>query len=264
MFWGRKSRKFGDPKAFFGLKEDLPPGDKQGSKRIKDIIGEDTRAPVEDTLVSPFKHHGLIYGKNREKDRAATIGTGWLAGPDTFVTAAHVIFDPTKYWNDGLPKITKIWLALNGIENPPVPVKSEKRIIVHERYTRDQTDIDHDIAIVKLKEPVDGRYGWLPFGNGLSSDQFMIAGYPGDIQASPTRAFVGQGRRVRVDGNRLYHAVDTEKGQSGAPVIVGGAAGNEVVALHTRGGEQAVALGLEANMALLLDGDLGEWIKSFT
>jgi V8-like Glu-specific endopeptidase len=61
---------------------------------VEDVLGEDDRTEIGDTTVSPWKWVCSLIITSR--DGHSWIGTGWLVGPHTVITAGHCVYMPAS------------------------------------------------------------------------------------------------------------------------------------------------------------------------
>lgn len=171
-------------------------------------------------------------------------GTGWMAAPDTVITAGHNLFSPH---GDG-------W-AVNGVEvtagrdggTTGFPTVRAKLIDVLPGWSVG-LDPRSDFGVIKLVDDRLGRrtgfFGSLNLSNTELSTRPLVhgAGYP-----------AGRGRTMWVDAGRvndftddfLDYRLDSLKGNSGGPIFMRFRNGQRrVVATHVQGIERVTNKGL--------------------
>lgn len=177
-------------------------------------IGEDDRERVLETDLPPWR---MIASLRLVVGEKYFIGTGWFAGPRTLITAGHCVHDHRDFggWVDSV----EVSPGRNDEETPFDEVSATK--VASLKGWVENADPDQDIGCIQLDQPLGDRVGWLPVAaypdERLIDREVGISGYPKDR---------GQGRIqyfdanliAHVDKHRLYYAVDTSRGQSGAPV----------------------------------------------
>jgi V8-like Glu-specific endopeptidase len=190
----------------------------------------------------PYAAVGPLFNQN-----GAFVGTGWLIGTRTGITAAHC----TLFGN--------LQLALSG-EPATIPVAA----VAHPQFADHGPDhLDpHDIAVFQLNRAVAARS--LRLGQPASNPvRIELVGCPKDFQGQILARQEAAGR-LSGDG-LLLHQADSTGGHSGAPVLVSGPAGDtQAVAVHV-GGFSLNPHGATIprhNTALLLQGDLGAFVST--
>ncbi len=144
------------------------------------------------------------------------LGTGWLAGPRTVITAGHNLFSPSTG-----RQASKVWV-MPGRAGDAVPygLEATTQCDVHPLW-RGQGDRSCDVGVVWLDAPMGERLGW--FGIGAYSDAQLRglivnnAGYPADKPLG-TQWF-NAGRVLSAKPQVLTYGLDTEPGQSGSPIF---------------------------------------------
>lgn len=184
--------------------------------RTESVIGPDDRTEIAETAGIPWRSicHLLI----ERQDGHAAYGTGWFAGPRLIVTAGHCILNHTSgQWASRINVVP----GSNGTYPPPFGTTEVEQVRVHSKWEHD-ADENYDYGFLLLSDDTLGQsIGW--FGFGVLNDQQLesmivnIAGYPDD-KAQGTMWF-NAGRIISAQTSHLLYMIDTEKGQSGAPVF---------------------------------------------
>lgn len=234
------------------------------------ILGEDDRTRILETDMYPWR---MICALKINDGRF--IGTGWLAGPDTIVTAGHCVYHKSDL--GGWAKNITVIPALDGdVENPPLgneSVQTSTTFFATDAWQADQ-DPDFDIGCIKLDEPIGNDLGW--FATAALADQELeehlvnISGYPGD---KPKHSFpkgneqwFHSNRIHYVSPRRIYYDVDTMGGQSGSPVWIYRSTSDqpEVVGVHAYGeGRTPGAVSSRTNSAPRITANVFELIKEW-
>lgn len=200
------------------------------------------------------------------------LGTGWFTTPTTVVTAAHVT-DISQAWASVASPASWHLEIVPGLAstNRPFGTFWAATVIRHPSWNGRHTT-DHDIAVLKTG-PLPGA---APFPQALclrlvadaigaaSLPPVEVAGYPHrvDTGGTPVR---GSGPVRLVEGGLCFYDIDTEDGQSGAPVLdlTNGVASLAVVAIHSGGqGNGMTAQSNGLNAGLRLRQELVAWLST--
>ncbi len=198
----------------------------------------DSRQPVSDSRQPP----ACLVCQVTVQDSGGrlSVGTAWLAGPQTLITAGHVLAKPSKSW-----QAAQVWLV-PGRAGPgsdaascPFGFAVAASWQVHPRWAMAESD-DHDIAAIWLDRPLFQHLGWFgmfaPQPQALLQNSFICAGYPLRSRMAFGLQWLDKGVAHRVDPGRVAYRIDTDEGQSGAPLYAQDAQGRPwVVGVHTDG-----------------------------
>lgn len=178
-------------------------------------IGYDDRVLIPDPSALPWRCvcQLVIEGLHGNE----VLGTGWLAGPRTVITAGHNLFSKRAGH-----QAAKIWVcpARSG-DVVPYGYDISNQYNAHPRWISDG-DPKYDIGVIWLEKPLGTKIGW--FGTSALSDaqlkNLMVnnTGYPWD-KPRGTQWF-NAGRVLGVNPLSITYGLDTEKGQSGSPIFV--------------------------------------------
>lgn len=156
-------------------------------------------------------------------DRSSLLGTGWLAAPRLVITAGHCVF---QRFRGGWAQSIEVTPGRNGAKPPRFGTflvgRSGLRSV--RGWTR---DADHHFdygAIVIPRSAEDpspgdqaGFFGFhAPPADELRRGLYNLAGYPDDLEEA-TLWWHARGLHD-VQPNTLLYTMDTQGGQSGAPV----------------------------------------------
>lgn len=197
------------------------------------IIGKDDRVPIGDTTRLPWRCicHLVADGLHDQQ----VLGTGWMAGPRTVLTAGHNIF------SHKLGREASRISVVPGrqVDVAPFDFFRSSRFDVHPRW-RSAGDENFDLGVIWLNEAVGERVGWFGFGSRTDSSlQDLLvntSGYPADKRMG-TQWF-NAGRISDIRPRVLQYGLDTEAGQSGSPIFTASPEGDRtVIAVHAYGGD---------------------------
>ena len=248
----------------------LPPAEPTrgfGEKDERRIVPDVTKAPW--ALICCLEYRETI--KWPPFSRWVPYGTGWLAGPDKVVTAAHCVQYP-----EGHPKWTKpiheirVSPGRQGSKSPFGHQTSSRFISGWDNSDRGTWTIQRDFAVIHLPKPFRGLEGGFEFGHSRDADSLIgqkvhVSGYPVGKEGEVVQLY-HQDEVVKIGDGVVHYRSDTTAGQSGAPVFLvhptsPGRGRVEVVAIHR--GE--VDNGKETNWGPLLSGETAElvaqWVK---
>jgi glutamyl endopeptidase len=199
------------------------------------------------------------------------LGTGWFMTPTTVVTAAHVT-DITKAWSSVVAPVSWHIEILPGLAAGQKPFGTfwASAVTRHPAWTGVHTT-NHDIAVLKTSAASSG----LPFPqesclrpaadviSAASMPAVTVAGYPHIVNSGGTPVTASGPVRV-VEGGLCFYDIDTEDGESGAPVLtpIGGHS-TPVAAIHSGGqGNGATSLSNGLNAGLRMRQDLVQWLNA--
>lgn len=198
------------------------------------------------------------------------MGTGWFLKPDTVVTAAHVT-DVSEAWAK-VPSPASWHLEIIpafASAQRPFGTFWATSVIRHPRWTGQHTT-DFDVAAVKVAPasagmPMAAANCLTPQADAVAPamlPQVQVAGYPFAVDFGGTPVSASGGVRI-IEGSLCFYDVDTENGQSGAPVMSAGAGTPSVVAIHSAGrGNGSTGPSQALNAALRLRQELVDWMRT--
>lgn len=243
-------------------------GERGSHGSTADVVDGENRNRETHTRESPFRMICSIeIAFGAEPPVAAA--TGWLVGQRTVVTAGHVL------WWDRKVSLVRVIPGRNGFDAGREAFESTN-FHFHPEWTGSAgQQPQHDIAAIRLPQPVGEQVGW--FGVGVFADAALdrrminIAGYPSvvtDVAVDRCKELWFEVNSIAVvEPERLFYGLDTSAGQSGAPVmlwpspLVGGGP-PMVVGVHARGFEGTGKL----NSATRIDASkidlLGGWVAT--
>jgi len=212
------------------------------------VLGTDSRVRIIDTDLPPWNMICAL----RLKGRTGTaIGTGWLAGPKTIVTAGHCVFHSGFF--GGWVSEVEVSAGRNDDTFPFGTIKAT-RFSALEKWEASE-DPDFDVGCIHLDEALGSKTKVFavvsPPPETLADFRVNISGYPSDRGAGKQQ-FFHSNNVLSVSQHRVFYDVDTFGGQSGAPVWIHESenAPPKVVAVHAYGtGGTPFDMGIKANSA---------------
>jgi glutamyl endopeptidase len=216
---------------------------------LESVLGQDDRVRILDTELPPWRMICAL--EMRGPSGAGAIGTGWLVGPRTILTAGHCVHSGRFY--GGWAREITASPGRNGASLPYGTITSTRFASLDVWVERE--DPDFDIGCIHLDEPIGERLGWFALGalppSDLEGYLVNVSGYPADRGAGAEQ-YHHRNRILRVAERRLFYDVDTYGGQSGAPVWIheSAAAPPLVVGIHAYGASGTPPVfNIEANSA---------------
>jgi glutamyl endopeptidase len=190
----------------------IPPENQLG---LETAFGADERTRILQVTAQPWR---MIASLDIVRSWNETIGTGWLVGPRTVVTAGHCVFDRNQLggWAE------KITLTFGQDEDVHAagPVVST-RFTALDRWVKRQ-EPDFDIGAIHLDTPIGERLNWFGVASRPDKDllDFLvnISGYP--AERGGRQQWWARNRIRAVRPRRIFYDIDTTGGQSGAPVFL--------------------------------------------
>lgn len=178
--------------------------------RTESVIGPDTRRPAPNTAALPWRcvaRLDILYSSGRTGR-----GTAWFIGPRTLVTAAHCLYHEEA---KGASRI----VVTPGYNRGAAPYGQFSVVasLWNKGWAEGFSDV-LDFALIYLDRPAN--VGW--FGFAAAPDPNLkrvlvnVAGYPDDLVATQ---WYDAGRIAALDPQFIHHGIDTEVGQSGAPLF---------------------------------------------
>ncbi|MBC7826265.1 MAG: trypsin-like peptidase domain-containing protein [Chitinophagaceae bacterium] len=250
-----------------------------------EVIRQDTRLKIKDTLKAPFKYICSIRFNNEAS------GTGTLIGPKTVLTAGHVVWDKGSNKKTDTTKLTVV-PAMNGDTFPKAGagIYQVSSIIMSKASFR-SSDIGgpDDYAIIHLKEAAGNKFGFWGMSNWskdkvrttIHSNKFLplpagqitvnICGYPGDEDRKDrfgNHQWLAYNRSAKFSENRkiLEYLNDTFAGHSGSPVWVRrhpSMGGRVMVGIHISGiTRQNNKITGKGNRAVYINDDVRKFIAA--
>jgi glutamyl endopeptidase len=198
---------------------------------LESVIGPDDRSRIDDPDKNPYRWICALH--IHCKDGANFLGTGFLIGERTVITAGHCVYIAL---HEGWAESIDVIPALNGTGEPYGELQSSTFHAPDGWVSEADTNVDYG-AIV-LDDSIGKRTGYFGFG-ALSDDEITtyeatISGYPADLDRG-TKQYSHSRNINEVTPRRLFYEIDTFGGDSGAPVFVDMNGKKVVVGIHTTG-----------------------------
>lgn len=196
------------------------------------VVGPDTRRPVPGAASLPWRCVALLqiaYGSGRTGR-----GTAWFIGPRTLVTAAHCV----HHREAGAARRI---IVTPGFDRGAAPYGQFDVVgSLWNPAWRTSFDPVLDFALLYLnQDPGVGYFGYAAAPDpNLQRVIVNVAGYPQD---RPTTQWYDAGRLSGADKNFIYHQIDTEEGQSGAPLFWTDRVQRIGLGIHTYGTDTATS-----------------------
>jgi glutamyl endopeptidase len=222
-----------------------------GMGTLSSVLGDkDRREKVASTDSFPWS--GVCSLMIESESGKRQLGTGWLAGPRTVITAGHCVY--SKYFLDGRAKAIYVVPGRAGkFSHFYSALSSTFRTL---EAWHEKNDVDSDIGCITLDQPFDGPVSCLSAFDMLPPDltgrEITISGYP-SVPGGGHFQYRHTGQITDTSLPRAFYSVDTSVGQSGAPILTEDASTGRwhVLGVHTNGFDSRAA-GTKANHGLLL------------
>ena len=247
----RVSKAGGSPRRGGGILT-LPPSDGPATERH--LPGFVQPAPQQNVVALGSAPWKWICSLEVHFGPRTIFGSGWIAGPRTIVTAAHVLHDDR---HGG--KATQV-IVMPGRDGGTAiekqEVSGESCFVPDEWLDGDPCGLD--IGWILLPEPWRSLPGSIPCGvlpEGMPAQRpvmVTVGGYPMDNGWSGETQVFGSNRLLAASrGGTLLYAIDTDPGQSGSPVWINHGQGKRTaVGVHAYGHDDGLGsctLGQTAN-----------------
>lgn len=205
----------------------------EGAMRVEEVvIGRDDRVRINNTTTYPWRT--ICSLRITARDGSRWIGTGWLVGHRTVITAGHVVY---IHGRGGWVRSIEVIPGRNGNQSP-----YGSCVATHFRSVKGWTKNkrkSHDYGCIILPANCDyGRQlGYFGYANlsffSLLGLKVNLSGYPGD---KPTGTQWWHARKIKlVASRRLVYNIDSAGGQSGSPVWRLKNGKRHAVGIHTNG-----------------------------
>lgn len=179
------------------------------------VIDADDRVRVVDTELTPWR---MVCALRITAPTGTFLGSGWLAGRRTVITAGHCIFDANRM--GGWAQQIQVTPGQDEAFTP-FGSASSVRFSTVDAWLHSQ-DPDFDIGAIHLGAPLGDEVGWFAVGALPAPDLpgfgINVSGYPADKGG---RQQWHHGNRIlSVGPRRIFYDQGTFGGQSGAPAFL--------------------------------------------
>ncbi|WP_106793549.1 serine protease [Aquimarina sp. Aq78] len=219
--------EFGDPTAAMLMRSE------SGKKMMQEVvIGKDDRKQIKGTTKYPWR--AICSLRIKAKDGTSWIGTGFLIGPRTVITAGHVVY---MHKHGGWAKSIEVIPGRNGAKKPYGSCKSSHFHSVKGWTKSKKRSHDYGAIILPKNCKYGNKVGYFGYGNygffDLLGLKVNLSGYPGD---KPAGTQWWHARKIKaVTSRTLVYNIDTAGGQSGSPLWRIKNGKRYVVGIHTNG-----------------------------
>ncbi|WP_299133861.1 trypsin-like serine protease [uncultured Tenacibaculum sp.] len=204
-----------------------------GQKMVQEVvIGKDDRKKINGTTKYPWR--AICSLKIKAKDGTSWIGTGFLIGPRTVITAGHVVY---MHKHGGWAKSIEVIPGRNGASKPFGSCKTSHFHSVKGWTKSKKRSNDYGAIILPKNCKFGNKVGYFGYANynffSLLGLKVNLSGYPGD---KPAGTQWWHCRRIKlVTPRTLVYNIDSAGGQSGSPVWKYKNGKRYVVGIHTNG-----------------------------
>jgi V8-like Glu-specific endopeptidase len=196
------------------------------------IIGQDDRVRIAPTTSFPWR--AICSLQITAQDNSKWIGTGFLVGRRTLITAGHCVY---MHAHGGWVKSVRVIPGRDAAKQPFGACTATILKSVTGWTSGHKREYDYGAIVLPLNclfgQKV-GYFGVAALSNAsLQNKTANLSGYPGD-KPSGTQWYHARGIK-KVNSQTLVYDVDTAGGQSGAPVWLYNSGKRTVVGIHTNG-----------------------------
>jgi V8-like Glu-specific endopeptidase len=204
----------------------------QQLEALEVIIDKDDRVQIKNTTAIPWRR--ICHLNIRTATGKSYLGTGFLIGPRTIITAGHCVYIHSQ---GGWAQQIVVSPGRNGTQTPFTPQTATMFRSVRGWVNGKKRNYDYG-AIILPRTVSYANVGAFGFANladsALLNKRINTAGYPGD--KAPGTMWYNANKVTGVTARTITYLNDTMPGQSGSPVWLRRADGSRVVVgIHTNG-----------------------------
>lgn len=229
------------------------------------VLGVDERVRISDTDKLPWRMIAALSLKPKPPFTSSFVGTGWLIGPKTLLTAGHCVFSESDFGG---------WIGAIDVSPGRNDTKFPYGTVTARRFSATKVwqngpDPDYDIGCIHLDQPLGDEVGYFKIASLTDEDLegalLNISGYPAD-RGGGEQQFFHANRVLRTSARRVFYDIDTYGGQSGSPVWYQASPTAEpvAIAIHAYGaGGTPGGWGITANSGPRLIPEMVQMIKEW-
>ncbi len=196
------------------------------------VIYPDERVRITATTTYPWR--AIVALRMTAQDGSRWIGSGYLVGPRTVITAGHCVF---MHEHGGWAKSIEVIAGLNDASRPYGSViATDFRSVTGWTQSKNRNN-DYGAIILPANARLGDTVGYFGFAvrddNYLKANALNVGGYPGD-KGGNQLWWMAQ-KASSVSARVITYQIDTAGGQSGCPVWVKVGESRYAVGIHTNG-----------------------------
>lgn len=201
-----------------------------GDCSVTGIVGSDERVRITPTTTYPYS--AILYVEVTYPNGYTGKGTAFMIGENLAATAGHVLYDAAY---GGWATSVKVWPAKDGYGLWNNPYGTANAVALHtSNLWIENSDLNYDWGLIELDENIGEDTGYFTVkyrDMSLTGTNITITGYPGgELQYYQ---YSMSGTITDYTDTTITYTIDTEDGQSGAPVHTTN--GYVVYGIHSHG-----------------------------
>lgn len=216
-----------------------------------------TAAVVDDDRIldSSANAQCIVYLHIRDGSVNGARGTGFIVDDHIIATAAHCLYDGTKFMGKTTVSI------YNAEGTTPIKTCSATQLHIPSSYLTASVPKNYDYGLIYVEEDLSA-YGKMSLGimtnNFVCTNQAVnVSGFPGEVNDVPTTGrYYATGNIKPSNGNYTFdYTTMTSSGDSGGPVYIEYTLKGEIfrsaIGIHTYGNGQSSHSGTRITLPLL-------------